>query len=284
MSQVINEIRYEIKMLSTKKLFQWTYTENYATKYRFNEIAFDVMNLLWDKYKICDDADVFKKYLMKRQIVCGIEKHIMQSLNKIGLLSRINARQILKNYNQGYDLYGRAISKMSFDEMISDIQKNQRRLMALGARLADGLDKQMTFKTNLTEDLNCFQFVKRGDDYYIHPHSTHYANMGYHICLALSVMKEVGTIEYKTGVKCPSGPNRIMIYRPLNVELMTQQPVPMRSNEKYSDQIELFTKQIEELTASIKQYDDEIFRLSELSSKAKTERQKLLKVIELLKG
>lgn len=42
--------------------------------------------------------------------------------------------------------------------------------------------------------------------------------------------------------------------------------------------------QIEELNISIQQYDDEIFRLSGLSSKAKSEREKLIKIVDLLKS
>lgn len=44
------------------------------------------------------------------------------------------------------------------------------------------------------------------------------------------------------------------------------------------------TQQIEELNISIQQYDDEIFRLSGLSSKAKSEREKLIKIVDLLKS
>ena len=54
--------------------------------------------------------------------------------------------------------------------------------------------------------------------------------------------------------------------------------------KKHSEQIAYFNKQIEELNISIQQYDDEIFRLSGLSSKAKSEREKLIKIVDLLKS
>ena len=100
------------------------------------------------------------------------------------------------------------------------------------------------------------------------------------------VLKEAGTLEYVSGAKCPIGSNCILIYRPdesSSTKLPTK-PVPVRSNEKHSEQIAYFNKQIEELNISIQQYDDEIFRLSGLSSKAKSEREKLIKIVDLLKS
>ncbi|MFP9051995.1 hypothetical protein ACLI10_15950, partial [Enterococcus faecalis] len=113
-----------------------------------------------------------------------------------------------------------------------------------------------------------------------------YVNIGHHLCLAFEVLKEAGTLEYSSGAKCPIGSNCILIYRPnesSSTKLPTK-PVPVRSNEKHSEQIDYFNKQIEELNISIQQYDDEIFRLSGLSSKAKSEREKLIKIVDLLKS
>ncbi|MEW0208956.1 hypothetical protein AB0V95_24480, partial [Escherichia coli] len=84
----------------------------------------------------------------------------------------------------------------------------------------------------------------------------------------------------------PIGSSCILIYRPDESSLtkLPTKPVPFRSNEKHSEQIDYFNKQIEELNISIQQYDDEIFRLSGLSSKAKSEREKLIKIVDLLKS
>ena len=102
------------------------------------------------------------------------------------------------------------------------------------------------------------KFSIRGDDYYVRARSTDYVNMGHHLCLAFEVLKEAGTLEYSSGAKCPIGSNCILIYRPdesSSTKLPTK-PVPVRSNEKHSEQIDYFNKQIEELNISIQQYDD----------------------------
>ena len=239
-----------------------------------------------DKFKV-DIGFGLEKHLQRTNgSGMGLSNRIMKALNKIGALSRINASEILRNYNKGYDLYGRLMPKLSFDQMIADLWENQRRLLALGARLAKGLDKQMIFKTNNTEDLKCFKFSIRGDDYYVRARSTDYVNMGNHLCLAFEVLKEAGTLEYVSGAKCPIGSSCILIYRPdeSSSSKLPTKPVPVRSNEKHSEQIDYFNKQIEELNISIQQYDDEIFRLSGLSSKAKSEREKLIKIVDLLKS
>ena len=68
-------------------------------------------------------------------------------------------------------------------------------------------------------------------------------------------------------------------------------PLPYKRPSKKSSfkiyqfyEIDYFNKQIEELNISIQQYDYEIFRLSGLSSKAKSEREKLIKIVDLLKS
>lgn len=251
-----------------------------------NVIDRDVHAEILDKFKVDIGFGLDKHLQRTNGSGMGLSNRIMKALNKIGALSRINASEILRNYNKGYDLYGRLMPKLSFDQMIADLWENQRRLLALGARLAKGLDKQMIFKTNNTEDLKCFKFSIRGDDYYIRAHSTDYVNMGHHLCLAFEVLKEAGTLEYSSGAKCPIGSNCILIYRPDESSLtkLPTNPVPVRSNEKHSEQIDYFNKQIEELNISIQQYDDEIFRLSGLSSKAKSEREKLIKIVDLLKS
>ena len=296
MSVVINNVNAVIKSLVNKKLNEWTVlNHDKADKlfyrlnptFNFSIIEQDVRNEILDTFNI-DIGFRLEKHLRRTNgSGMGWSNRIMKALNKIGALSRINASEILRNYNKGYDLYGRPMPKLSFDQMITDLWENQRRLLALGARLATGLDKQMIFKTNNTEELKCFKFSIRQDDYYIRAHSTDYANMGYHLCLAFEVLKKAGTLEYVSGAKCPIGSNCILIYRPVEVnenkiDLPTK-PVPVRSNEKYSEQIDYFSKQIEELNISIQQYDDEIFRLSGLSSKAKSERENLIKIIDLLK-
>ena len=296
MSVVINNVNAVIKSLVNKKMMnEWTvfrrgepdkFFHRFNPTLDLNVIDRDVHAEILDKFKI-DIGFGLEKHLQRTNgSGMSLSNRIMKALNKIGALSRINASEILRNYNKGYDLYGRLMPKLSFDQMIADLWENQRRLLALGARLAKGLDKQMIFKTNNTEDLKCFKFSIRGDDYYIRSRSTDYVNMGHHLCLAFEVLKESGTLEYSSGAKCPIGSSCILIYRPdesSSIELPTK-PVPVRSNEKHSEQIDYFNKQIEELNISIQQYDDEIFRLSGLSSKAKSEREKLIKIVDLLKS
>ena len=296
MSVVINNVNAVIKSLVNKKMMnEWTvfrrgepdkFFHRFNPTLDLNVIDRDVHAEILDKFKI-DIGFGLEKHLQRTNgSGMSLSNRIMKALNKIGALSRINASEILRNYNKGYDLYGRLMPKLSFDQMIADLWENQRRLLALGARLAKGLDKQMIFKTNNTEDLKCFKFSIRGDDYYIRARSTDYVNMGHHLCLAFEVLKESGTLEYSSGAKCPIGSSCILIYRPdesSSIELPTK-PVPVRSNEKHSEQIDYFNKQIEELNISIQQYDDEIFRLSGLSSKAKSEREKLIKIVDLLKS
>ncbi|AUV63500.1 hypothetical protein Sf25_gp220 [Shigella phage Sf25] len=378
MSVVINNVNAVIKSLVNKKLNEWTVLRRGEPDkffHRFNQtldlnvIDRDVHAEILDKFKVDIGFGLDKHLQRTNGSGMGLSNRIMKALNKIGALSRINASEILRNYNKGYDLYGRLMPKLSFDQMIADLWENQRRLLALGARLAKGLDKQMIFKTNNTEDLKCFKFSIRGDDYYIRAHSTDYVNMGHHLCLAFEVLKEAGTLEYSSGAKCPIGSSCILIYRPdessstklptkpvpvrsnekhseqidyfnkqieelirahstdyvnmghhlcLAFEVLKEagtleyssgakcpigssciliyrpdessstklptKPVPVRSNEKHSEQIDYFNKQIEELNISIQQYDDEIFRLSGLSSKAKSEREKLIKIVDLLKS
>lgn len=298
MSVVINNVNAVIKSLVNKKMMnEWTvfrHVEPEPDKFfhRFNPtldlnvIDRDVHAEILDKFKV-DIGFGLEKHLQRTNgSGMSLSNRIMKALNKIGALSRINANEILRNYNKGYDLYGRLMPKLSFDQMIADLWENQRRLLALGARLAKGLDKQMIFKTNNTEDLKCFKFSIRGDDYYIRARSTDYVNMGHHLCLAFKVLKEAGTLEYSSGAKCPIGSSCILIYRPDESSSTTlpTKPVSVRSNEKHSEQIDYFNKQIEELNISIQQYDDEIFRLSGLSSKAKSEREKLIKIVDLLKS
>lgn len=296
MSVVINNVNAVIKSLVNKKMMnEWTvlrrgepdkFFHRFNPTLDLNVIDRDVHAEILDKFKV-DIGFGLEKHLQRTNgSGMSLSNRIMKALNKIGALSRINASEILRNYNKGYDLYGRLMPKLSFDQMIADLWENQRRLLALGARLAKGLDKQMIFKTNNTEDLKCFKFSTRGDDYYIRARSTDYVNMGHHLCLAFEVLKETGTLEYSSGAKCPIGSNCILIYRPnesSSTKLPTK-PVPVRSNEKHSEQIDYFNKQIEELNISIQQYDDEIFRLSGLSSKAKSEREKLIKIVDLLKS
>lgn len=292
MSVVINNVNAVIKSLVNKKLNEWTvlrrgepdkFFHRFNPTLDLNVIDRDVHAEILDKFKVDIGFGLDKHLQRTNGSGMGLSNRIMKALNKIGALSRINASEILRNYNKGYDLYGRLMPKLSFDQMIADLWENQRRLLALGARLAKGLDKQMIFKTNNTEDL---KFSTRGDDYYIRARSTDYVNMGHHLCLAFEVLKEAGTLEYVSGAKCPIGSNCILIYRPdesSSTKLPTK-PVPVRSNEKHSEQIAYFNKQIEELNISIQQYDDEIFRLSGLSSKAKSEREKLIKIVDLLKS
>ena len=280
MSQAINEIRSEVKKVVK-------FGRIPSTK----EVVEKVLYMMWDKFNVCTVKDDFTKIFDKTKGSFTLEDRVMKTLRKTGMLSRANAKIILKNYNKGYDLYGRLIPAMSFGEVVKDLNTNQRRLLALGARLAKGLDKQMTFKTNGSGDWIIFNIVNHPgneNEYTISTFSgCQYDNWKFHLRLALSELEQHGVLSFgdaETGVG-----QRIKLYKIKDLaeehseQAPKMEPVPLRSNEKYSEQIELFTKQIEELNITIQQQDDEIFRLSGLNNAAKAERQKLMNVIELLK-
>ncbi|XAO54450.1 thioredoxin [Yersinia phage vB_YenM_P8] len=280
MSQAINEIRSEVKKVVK-------FGRIPSTK----EVVEKVLYMMWDKFNVCTVKDDFTKIFDKTKGSFTLEDRVMKTLRKTGMLSRANAKIILKNYNKGYDLYGRLIPAMSFGEVVKDLNTNQRRLLALGARLAKGLDKQMTFKTNGSGDWIIFNIVNHPgneNEYTISTFSgCQYDNWKFHLRLALSELEQHGVLSFgdaETGVG-----QRIKLYKIKDLaeehseQAPKMEPVPVRSNEKYSEQIELFTKQIEELNITIQQQDDEIFRLSGLNNAAKAERQKLMNVIELLK-
>ena len=280
MSQAINEIRSEVKKVVK-------FNSIPSTK----DVVLNVLYMMWNKFNVCTNSAEFTKIFEKTTGLLTLEDRVMKSLHRSGMLSRANAKILLKNYNKGYDLYGRAISTMTFDEVVKDLWKNQRRLLALGARLASGQDKQMTFKTNNSLDYKLFNVIKGQNEgeYSISSFSgCQYENWKFHLRLALSELECHGVLTFhdvQTG-----GIQRIKLCQikdqfevsPLE-QAPKMEPVPVRSNEKYSEQIELFTKQIEELNITIQQQDDEIFRLSGLNNAAKAERQKLMNVIELLK-
>ena len=280
MSQAINEIRSEVKKVV-----------KFGRIPSSKEVVEKVLYMMWDKFNVCTVKDDFTKIFDKTKGSFTLEDRVMKTLRKTGMLSRANAKIILKNYNKGYDLYGRLIPAMTFDEVVKDLHTNQRRLLALGARLAKGQDKQMTFKTNNSLDYKLFNVIKGQNEgeYSISSFSgCQYENWKFHLRLALSELEHHGVLTFydvKTG-----GVQRIKLCQikdqfevsPLE-QAPKMEPVPVRSNEKYSEQIELFTKQIEELNITIQQQDDEIFRLTGLNNAAKAERQKLMNVIELLK-
>lgn len=280
MSQAINEIRSEVKKVVK-------FNSIPSTK----DVVEKVLYMMWDKFNVCTVKDDFTKIFDKTKGSFTLEDRVMKTLRKTGMLSRANAKIILKNYNKGYDLYGRLIPAMSFGEVVKDLNTNQRRLLALGARLAKGLDKQMTFKTNGSGDWIIFNIVNHPgneNEYTISTFSgCQYDNWKFHLRLALSELEQHGVLSFgdaETGVG-----QRIKLYKikdqaeEPSEQAPKMEPVPVRSNEKYSEQIELFTKQIEELNITIQQQDDEIFRLTGLNNAAKAERQKLMNVIELLK-
>lgn len=280
MSQAINEIRSEVK-----KAIKFGRIP--STK----DVVLNVLYMMWNKFNVCTNSAEFTKIFEKTKGLFTLEDRVMKTLRKTGMLSRANAKIILKNYNKGYDLYGRLIPAMTFDEVVKDLHTNQRRLLALGARLAKGQDKQMTFKTNNSLDYKLFNVIKGQNEgeYSISSFSgCQYENWKFHLRLALSELECHGVLTFhdvQTG-----GIQRIKLCQikdqfevsPLE-QAPKMEPVPVRSNEKYSEQIELFTKQIEELNITIQQQDDEIFRLTGLNNAAKAERQKLMNVIELLK-
>lgn len=280
MSQAINEIRSEVKKVV-----------KFGRIPSSKEVVEKVLYMMWDKFNVCTVKDDFTKIFDKTKGSFTLEDRVMKTLRKTGMLSRANAKIILKNYNKGYDLYGRLIPAMTFDEVVKDLHTNQRRLLALGARLAKGQDKQMTFKTNGSGDWIIFNIVNHPgneNEYTISTFSgCQYDNWKFHLRLALSELEQHGVLSFgdaETGVG-----QRIKLYKIKDLaeehseQAPKMEPVPVRSNEKYSEQIELFTKQIEELNITIQQQDDEIFRLTGLNNAAKAERQKLMNVIELLK-
>lgn len=281
MSQAINEIRSEVKKVVK-------FGRIPSTK----DVVLNVLYMMWNKFNVCTNSAEFTKIFNKTTGLLTLEDRVMKSLHRSGMLSRANAKILLKNYNKGYDLYGRAISTMTFDEVVKDLHTNQRRLLALGARLASGQDKQMTFKTNNSLDYKLFNVIKGQNEgeYSISSFSgCQYENWKFHLRLALSELEHHGVLTFydvKTGgvqrIKLCQIKDRVVVDSP-SEQAPKMEPVPVRSNEKYSEQIELFTKQIEELNITIQQQDDEIFRLSGLNSAAKAERQKLMNVIELLK-
>lgn len=281
MSQAINEIRSEVKKVVK-------FNSIPSTK----DVVLNVLYMMWNKFNVCTNSAEFTKIFEKTQGLLTLEDRVMKSLHRSGMLSRANAKIILKKYNKGYDLYGRAISTMTFDEVVKDLHANQRRLLALGARLATGQDKQMTFKTNNSLDYKVFNVIKGQNEgeYSISSFSgCQYENWKFHLRLALSELECHGVLTFydvQTGgvkrIKLCQIKDRVEVSPSEQAPKM--EPVPVRSNEKYSEQIELFTKQIEELNITIQQQDDEIFRLSGLNSAAKAERQKLMDVIKLLKA
>ena len=280
MSQAINEIRSEVKKVV-----------KFGRIPSSKEVVEKVLYMMWDKFNVCTVKNDFTKIFDKTKGSFTLEDRVMKTLRKTGMLSRANAKIILKNYNKGYDLYGRLIPAMTFDEVVKDLNTNQRRLLALGARLAKGQDKQMTFKTNGSGDWIIFNIVNHPgneNEYTISTFSgCQYDNWKFHLRLALSELEQHGVLSF--GDAETGAGQRIKLYKIKDlVEDSSEQapkmePVPVRSNEKYSEQIELFTKQIEELNITIQQQDDEIFRLSGLNNAAKAERQKLMNVIKLLK-
>ena len=281
MSQTINEIRSEVKKVVK-------FNSIPSTK----DVVLNVLYMMWNKFNVCTNSAEFTKIFNKTTGLLTLEDRVMKSLQRSGMLSRANAKILLKNYNKGYDLYGRVISTMTFDEVVKDLHTNQRRLLALGARLASGQDKQMTFKTNNSLDYKLFNVIKGQNEgeYSISSFSgCQYENWKFHLRLALSELEHHGVLTFydvKTGgvqrIKLCQIKDRVVVESP-SEQAPKMEPVPVRSNEKYSEQIELFTKQIEELNITIQQQDDEIFRLSGLNNAAKAERQKLMNVIELLK-
>ena len=280
MSQAINQIRSEVKKVI-----------KFGRIPSSKEVVEKVLYMMWDKFNVCTVKDDFTKIFDKTKGSFTLEDRVMKTLRKTGMLSRANAKIILKNYNKGYDLYGRLIPAMSFDEVVQDLNANQRRLLALGARLAKGLDKQMTFKTNGSGDWIIFNIVNHPgneNEYTIsHYSGCQYDNWKFHLRLALSELEQHGVLSFgdaETGVG-----QRIKLYKIKDlVEEPSEQapkmePVPVRSNEKHQAQIEYFSNLLTCLNVTIQQQDDEIFRLSGLNAKAKAERQKYIDILKLLK-
>lgn len=279
MSQAINQIRSEVKKVI-----------KFGRIPSSKEVVEKVLYMMWDKFNVCTVKDDFTKIFDKTRSFT-LEDRVMKTLRKTGMLSRANAKIILKNYNKGYDLYGRLIPAMSFDEVVQDLHANQRRLLALGARLAKGLDKQMTFKTNGSGDWIIFNIVNHPgneNEYTISTFSgCQYDNWKFHLRLALSELEQHGVLSFgdaETGVG-----QRIKLYKIKDLaeehseQAPKPEPVPVRSNEKHQAQIEYFSNLLTCLNVTIQQQDDEIFRLSGLNAKAKAERQKYIDILNLLK-
>ncbi|ACL78311.1 NrdC.6 conserved hypothetical protein [Escherichia phage JS10] len=279
MSQAINQIRSEVKKVV-----------KFGRIPSSKEVVEKVLYMMWDKFNVCTVKDDFTKIFDKTKGLFTLEDRVMKTLRKTGMLSRANAKIILKNYNKGYDLYGRLIPAMSFGEVVQDLHANQRRLLALGARLAKGLDKQMTFKTNGSGDWIIFNIVNHPgneNEYTISTFSgCQYDNWKFHLRLALSELEQHGVLSFgdaETGVG-----QRIKLYKIKDLaeehsEAPKPEPVPVRSNEKHQAQIEYFSNLLTCLNVTIQQQDDEIFRLSGLNAKAKAERQKYIDILNLLK-
>ncbi|CAH1615758.1 hypothetical protein UGJNECP4_00097 [Escherichia phage UGJNEcP4] len=280
MSQAINQIRSEVKKVI-----------KFGRIPSSKEVVEKVLYMMWDKFNVCTVKDDFTKIFEKTKGSFTLEDRVMKTLRKTGMLSRANAKIILKNYNKGYDLYGRLIPAMSFDEVVQDLNANQRRLLALGARLAKGLDKQMTFKTNGSGDWIIFNIVNHPgneNEYTIsHYSGCQYDNWKFHLRLALSELEQHGVLSFgdaETGVG-----QRIKLYKIKDLaeepseQAPKPEPVPVRSNEKHQAQIEYFSNLLTCLNVTIQQQDDEIFRLSGLNAKAKAERRKYTDILNLLK-
>ncbi|QHR72494.1 thioredoxin [Escherichia phage CLB_P2] len=280
MSQAINQIRSEVKKVV-----------KFGRIPSSKEVVEKVLYMMWDKFNVCTVKDDFIKIFDKTKGSFTLEDRVMKTLRKTGMLSRANAKIILKNYNKGYDLYGRLIPAMSFGEVVQDLHANQRRLLALGARLAKGLDKQMTFKTNGSGDWIIFNIVNHPgneNEYTISTFSgCQYDNWKFHLRLALSELEQHGVLSFgdaETGVG-----QRIKLYKIKDLaeehseQAPKMEPVPVRSNEKHQAQIEYFSNLLTCLNVTIQQQDDEIFRLSGLNAKAKAERRKYIDILNLLK-
>lgn len=279
MSQAINQIRSEVKKVI-----------NFGLIPSSKEVVERVLYMMWDKFNVCTVKEDFTKIFDKTKGSFTLEDRVMKTLRKTGMLSRANVKIILKNYNKGYDLYGRLIPAMSFDEVVQDLHANQRRLLALGARLAKGLDKQMTFKTNGSGDWIIFSIVNhpRNENEYTISHYSgcQYDNWKFHLRLALSELEQHGVLSF--GDAETGAGRRIKLYKIKDLaeehpEAPKPEPVPVRSNEKHQAQIEYFSNLLTCLNVTIQQQDDEIFRLSGLNSKAKAERQKYIDILNLLK-
>ena len=279
MSQAINQIRSEVKKVI-----------KFGRIPSSKEVVEKVLYMMWDKFNVCTVKDDFTKIFDKTKGLFTLEDRVMKTLRKTGMLSRANAKIILKNYNKGYDLYGRLIPAMSFDEVVQDLHANQRRLLALGARLAKGLDKQMPFKTNGSGDWIIFNIIDgQNDDEYIISHYSgcQYDNWKFHLRLALTELEGNGVLSF--GDAQTGAGQRIKLYKIKDQVENTQEqtpkmePVPVRSNEKHQTQIDYFTNLLTCLNVTIQQQDDEIFRLSGLNAKAKAERQKYVDILNLLK-
>lgn len=280
MSQAINEIRSEVKKVVK-------FNSIPSTK----DVVLNVLYMMWNKFNVCTNSAEFTKIFNKTTGLLTLEDRVMKSLQRSGMLSRANAKILLKNYNKGYDLYGRAISTMTFDEVVKDLHTNQRRLLALGARLASGQDKQMTFKTNNSLDYKLFNVIKGQNEgeYSISSFSgCQYENWKFHLRLALSELEHHGVLTFydvKTGgvqrIKLCQIKDRVEVSPSEQAPKM--EPVPVRSNEKHQAQIEYFSNLLTCLNVTIQQQDDEIFRLSGLNAKAKAERQKYIDILNLLK-